>query len=513
MSTSKPDREAAKTARQAARRAGRNKPGMRGWSGPGGGLARIVVPTPEWRGTTVQVCGLWPFGGGVGTPMSGVPLGHHLITGATVCSDPVSWFAEAGLIPNPSLMVLGRPGLGKSSLVRRMALGLAGYGVHPLVFGDLKPDYRDLIEALGGNVVELGRGRGTLNPLDPGSAASTAERLTGAAQRELLADAHGRRLTMVATLIALNRHGTTTDHEEAILAAALTVLDDHHEPGEATLIELIEVLATGPDAVRAVTLDRGDEARYREAVDPLQRSLAALVQGSLGDVFAHRTTTRVDLTRPLCIDISGIAESDEKLQAAVLLACWGEGFAGIAALQALADAGLEPQRNWLVVLDELWRVLRAGKGLIDRVDALTRLDRATGVGTVLITHTLRDLMVGDATDQAKARGFAERAGYYAFAGLPAAELPAVREIVHLSEREAAMVTSWSAPETWDPASGRRAEPPGVGRVLLKVGARPGIPVRVRLTEVERQLGDTNRRWATASSSQRPPMRVIAGEAG
>ena len=157
-------------------------PSGRGWNRPNGGMAGVVIPAPEWRGTTVQVCGLWPFIAGVGTPVIGVPLGHHLFTGATVCSDPISWFAHAGLIPNPSMMVTGRPGLGKSTLVRRMATGLAAFGVHPLVFGDLKPDYRSLVEALGGAVVELGRGRGRLNVLDPGSAAVTAQRLTGQAK-------------------------------------------------------------------------------------------------------------------------------------------------------------------------------------------------------------------------------------------------------------------------------------------------------------------------------------------
>ena len=34
-------------------------------------------------------------------------------------------------------------------------------------------------------------------------------------------------------------------------------------------------------------------------------------------VFAHRTTTPIALDAPLCIDISGIGESDQKLQAAV----------------------------------------------------------------------------------------------------------------------------------------------------------------------------------------------------
>lgn len=54
---------------------------------------------------------------------------------------------------------------------------------------------------------------------------------------------------------------------------------------------------------------------------------------------------------------------------------------------ALADAGLEPRRHYLVVLDELWRALRIGHGMIDRVDALTRLNRQRGVGLAMISHT------------------------------------------------------------------------------------------------------------------------------
>ena len=501
MFESKQGKQAKKADRAKKKATTARRPTFRGWQQPAGGAAGVIAPAPEWRGTTVQVCGMWPFIAGTSTPMVGVPLGHHLMSVATVCSDPISWFARAGLIANPSLMVLGRPGLGKSTLIRRMAIGLAAFGTDPLVFGDLKPDYRALVESLGGAVIQLGRGRGHLNVLDPGAAVKTADRLTGTARAELIAEAHGRRLTMLAALVTLNRGGRVSDHEEAILSAALDVIDEHHRPGEATLHDLIAVLEEGPSRVRQVTLDRGDEDRYRTAVDPLHRSLAALAQGSLGEVFARPTTTRIDLSGPVCIDISGISESDEKLQAAALLACWGEGFASIAALQALTDAGLEPQHNFVVILDELWRVLRSGSGIISRIDALTRLDRNTGVGTVIITHTLKDLLSVSAEDRPKAQGFAERMGYYAFCGLPTAELAGVTQVVSLSRREAEMVTSWSTPEVWDVVTGQRSDPPGLGKVLLKVGGRPGIPVQVRLTEIERDVNNTNLRWV-ASAPQR-----------
>ncbi|MGL5829020.1 MAG: ATP/GTP-binding protein, partial [Angustibacter sp.] len=193
------------------------RPGPRGWYGRGRGhTMRVEAPT-EYRGTTVQVCGLWPWVVGSGTPMVGVPFGRHITTGATLCCDPISWFQRADLILNPSVFVLGKPGLGKSTAVRRMALGLAGYGVMPLILGDLKPDYVDLVQALGGQVISLGRGRGSLNILDPGETASAAARLTGKARDIVVADAHSRRLTMVASLITILRSAAPQEREESIL--------------------------------------------------------------------------------------------------------------------------------------------------------------------------------------------------------------------------------------------------------------------------------------------------------
>ena len=79
------------------------RPASRGWAGRGGGASQYVQAPDMWRGTTVQVCGLWPFAIGTGSPMIGVPLGRHLHSGATVCCDPISWFQRAKLISNPKV--------------------------------------------------------------------------------------------------------------------------------------------------------------------------------------------------------------------------------------------------------------------------------------------------------------------------------------------------------------------------------------------------------------------------
>ncbi|MFI6662833.1 ATP/GTP-binding protein [Streptomyces sp. NPDC050523] len=473
------------------------RPTARGWPGRGGGAVGYVDPPPEWRGTSVQVCGLWPFGAGAGTPMAGVPLGRDLDSGATVCCDPVSWFMRTGLLANPSMFVLGRPGLGKSTVVRRMALGLSGYGVHPLIFGDLKPDYVDLIRAIGGQVISLGRGRGNLNVLDPGESMAAAARLTGAARQQLLADTHGRRLHMVSALVTILRSAPPSDREETILAAALNVLDDRHGPDRVPVLgDLVQVIKDAPDPVRAVALDRGDIVRYRDITENLEASLTALLgDGRLGGTFAQPTTEPMRLDRPVCFDVSGIDDSEILLQAAALLSCWSYGFGAVSAAHALADAGLEPRRNYFLVMDELWRVLQAGRGLVDRVNALTRLDRQRGVGLAMVTHTISDLLALPAEeDRLKAKGFVERAGMVICGGLPPAEMPQLGQVVELTEVEQRLLVDWSTPPAWDGARGRRADPPGVGNFLIKVGSRPGIPLHVDLTAAELEVNNTNKRW-------------------
>ena len=475
-----------------------NEPGTRGWRCASGGWEEAIQEPPEWRGSTVQVCGLWPFAVGSGTPMVGVPMGRHLFTGSTLCCDPISWFTRAHLISNPSAFVLGKPGLGKSTVIRRWAVGLSGYGVIPMFLGDVKAEHIDVVRALGGQVIPLGYRRGSINVLDPGGALGSLERLAGAKRKELAAIIHSRRRNMIGGLIAIVRGSQPTDRESTIIDRALRVLDDRFGTKPPVMSDLLQIVRDAPEPLRAVALDRGDMDRYRQIVENLEVSLIALSgSGSFGDLFSRQTSETMRPDRPVVFDISAIGESDGTVRAAALLACWDAGFCTVDAAHILAEAGLEPMRHYFIIMDELWQALRSGSGMVDRVDAVTRLNRSFGVGQALISHTMSDLMsLPTEMDRMKAQGFVERSGMVVCGGLPAKEMPLLNQAVSLSQREQQLLASWQDPPAWDSRLGVEAEPPGRGKFLVKVGGRPGIPFHLDLTDAERHINDTNRLWHT-----------------
>ena len=364
------------------------------------------------------------------------------------------------------------------------------------MLGDTKPDYVDLVAALDGQVVSIGAGKDLINPLDTGGAMQAARRIGGQEGELLAGEARARQVQMVCALIELVRRGGIGDRDESILSEALRVFDENN-PGRVPVIaDVLEVIRAMPPALDDVALSRGDRARYEETTEALEASLTALTVGRWGQVFGQATTTAMQLDRPVVFDVSDLDRAAQDIQGAVLLTCWSYGFAQVNVAQALANAGLTPRRHYFIVMDELWRILRAGVGMVNRIDELTRLNRARGVGQAMITHTLNDLeALPNPEDVAKAKGFVARSGMVLCGGLSAEETEKVAKVIPLSSQEKAMLVSWQSPPSWQITAGEKQAPPGQGKFLIKVAERPGIPIKVQLTRHELALNDTNQLWA------------------
>ncbi|MFF0521524.1 hypothetical protein ACFYTC_22680 [Actinomadura nitritigenes] len=457
-----------------------------GWRGHGAGRAAHVEPAPEFQATTSQVCGLFPFTAGSGTPTVGTPVGRHQLWGEVVCLDPLAWL-RAGLVTNPGMFVLGQPGTGKSTLVKRLVTGAVATGTTPIVLGDTKPDYTRLVDYLGGQVIRVGRGVDRINPLDAGPLDEARRRLAGADAEALRWEVRSRRLSLLLALATLVREARITNAEEVVLGRAIDLLGDRLDR-DPTIPDVLHILEQGPDELRSAT--RTDTAdSYRAQTRDLVFTLDLLISGSLAGVFDAATTRPLNLDAPaISVDISRVRAAGDKLLTAAMLCTWAYAFGMVDAATALADLHAAPRRSYLGVMDELWRALRGAPGLVEHADALTRLNRAKGMASIMITHSLADLdALATEEDRAKAKGFADRSAITVLAGLPPRELARVHEITPLTGPEQQLVTSWSAPDSWQPG----ARHPGRGKYLIKTGERLGIPVELSLVGPEVDLYDTD----------------------
>lgn len=483
-----------------ARSATRERPGPRGWNVAGGGPVNYIEAPVEYQGTSVQVCGLWPFIAGSSNPVVGAPLGYHLERQTIVCADPIFWFL-ANLILNPSGFVLGRPGLGKSSLMRRMVTILADWGVIPMVLSDTKPDYAELIEKMDGQVIKMARGRGHRNPLDLGPVVARLREIADPERRrQALEEMRGRRLTTIGGLLELILDRKLQAHESTILSETLRQLDPDFTKTPLP-DDLQNYIASAPSPLRAIALAVDDDKEYKTRVKGLLDGLIALsANGQFGDVFSEHTDEHIEPGRPMCFDISGIDDADAKLGAAVQSVCWAHGSALVSAEKHLAEAEGRPQTHYLLIMDELWRMLKAAEVMVHFLDSLTRLNRTRGLAQMMCTHTMSDLKLSKPHLTEIAWGFVERSAQVFLGGLAEREMGNLEEVFAMTSKEKSMITDWSAEAMINPDTGTAAEPPGLGKFLLKIGKKPGVPFRTVMTSVEMDsgVGDTNKAWRKAA---------------
>lgn len=471
-------------------------PPAKGRRRPFGGWAANPESGTVYQSTTAQLPGFYPFPAPAGARVRGVPFGNHLHTAEPIGLDPAQWLKD-GLVTNTGIWMQGQPGVGKSTGLKRIGMGLVGFGFTMIVPGDLKDEYTKMVLEMGGKVFQIGRGLHSLNPLDRGPLVAVIASAGTAAERDQLAAlANSRRLALLESLITIVGGQEPTATERLLLGTAVSIADEAAGTREPTIPEVLEAIDGGADPLRKIMavpykrVSGSEDLAYEREVRDFRNAVALLCSedGPIRGMFDRQSSFSMDRDLPaMSLSLSAIEDESDDVVAAAML-CASTWSASVIEAQQARGA----RRNIFQPRDEMWRALRAAPGLVEKEDRATRLNRHRGMVTAQSTHSVTDLdALPTSEDRAKARGMAARNGVKILGGLDNAEMERLHEITPFASRERALVTQWSAPPTWVPGQ----QHPGRGKYLIKSGARMGLPVRVNLTPDEIRMYDTDEAWS------------------
>ena len=121
---------------------------------PGHGWAPTLPPLAGYQMTSEQTPVMWPLIAGDGLPPTGAPMGFNVLSGGSFYCDPMGWVNDDTIgVTNPNVFIFGKPGRGKSALVKAFMLRMIRFGYRSLVLGDVKDEYEDISRALGVDAV------------------------------------------------------------------------------------------------------------------------------------------------------------------------------------------------------------------------------------------------------------------------------------------------------------------------------------------------------------------------
>jgi hypothetical protein len=399
----------------------------------------------------------------------GVYIGRD-VHGGSFVYDPWVLYA-AGQLNDANMLVIGRPGFGKSALVKSWMFRSRVFG-RTCELIDPKGEYTPLVHALGGEVLRFSPGGQTrLNPLT---------RLGSREMREGLLEAIARAM--------LDR--PLTQPEALGLAAALAAADQHADGNDVCIPDVTAQLREPTDELAAqLAASRSDaQSDLRECALALQR----LTHGPLRGMFDQPTqaSERVWDAPAVCLDLSqvGVGQAQSNLAVAIVMVC-ASAFLDAKRrqrAQRARAAGREPDKTTRGN-DECWRGLPI-PGLAEYYQSAFKLSRDSGVQHILALHRLSDLRsAGDdgSRQQRLAQGLLAEASTTVIYRQHAQEVPDTADALGLSTT----------------ARDRIARlPAGVG--LWSVGGRC-FEVRHLLSDREWELIDTD---AAMGARRTPPPR-------
>ncbi|GHS89276.1 hypothetical protein AGMMS50218_15170 [Actinomycetota bacterium] len=349
---------------------------------PGGVWGPVSVATPLHVTSAARVGVLTSFCTPQASAIPGEVIGIEVTTLAPFTFDP--WGVYPHLATSPCMLICGLQGSGKSYGTKVIMVRLVRAGRQVIVSCDPNGEWSALARALGGQVIDVGPGTGTvICPLDEGRCPPGVP----AADWRRAVDL--RRGQALASIAAILRTGGRLDDEE------ITVLDTAVEHmGSGTLTATIAALVDWLDAPPPELVARVGTGAPRR----LSLVFTRLTRGPLAAMFDGHSTTTLDPGAPMiAINTMGLGGAGDTVRQ-IAAAC----------TSAWIDTTLRSRDGrWrVVVCEEGWDELR-NPAQAQAMDDRIRLAGHLRCASVLIIHELKDVDIfGEAGSSH--RGLVER---------------------------------------------------------------------------------------------------------
>ena len=444
---------------------------------PGHGWAATLPPLAGYQMTSEQTPVLWPLISGDGLPPWGAEMGYDVLSGGKFYCDPMGWVLDDTIgVTNPNIFIFGKPGRGKSAMVKAFMLRMIRYGYRSLVLGDVKDEYEDIAKFLGVEPYRIGPGLpGRINPLDFGPLGLNWENQTRQEQHRRAGVIFNRWLFLIRGLVG-SQGVVFTPTEERVINKVLR----HLTGWSAGASRLAQV--TIPKVWAALdtpTAELVADCRYSSVQDffdgtrQLRDALGALCEGSLQGMFDTESTFRPDWREPIqTLSLKTLHDTGNKVAVGIALMClnsWGQG------MREVAAAG----DRRIVLRDEAWLQTRLSLDAVMALDSNLRLSRSDGDIQIVTYHKPSDpLSAGDHGSQAAqiAKDLLNLSDVRILLGQDEAVAADLAGLLGLTDMQQDVVTGWAMQDK--------------GRALWMVGDQRH-KIATLLTPLERRLTFTN----------------------
>lgn len=318
----------------------------------------------------------YPFLADPGLGTKGTMIGRNLLGGSAFVYSPFELY-NADVISDPNIIISGKVGEGKSTVVKCLASRGAAFGHRSYVPADVKGEWSGPAESIGGSAFRIGPGMlARINPL-----ANPISRPPSVSEEEWVVTSRNRRILLLEAITERLLNRELLPMENSALAYALEQVE-RREQMEPTLAEVVHELfhpEKNGDGLVPEGFTRMTEVA--SASREVGHALSRLTTGALSGVLDRRSEgVQFDPKDPMVsVDVSRLRGSALLDVVMTCTSSWME--------SALMD-GTDSKR--FMIYDEGWRVF-ARPPLLRRMQEHWKVARNWGISNVLVMHGFGDL--------------------------------------------------------------------------------------------------------------------------